>query len=368
MDLTWRTRYAEALSPLPPGEIMLPDLDHAPRPDLRGQTLLVTGANGFLGQHVCRLAIQAGADVLALVRDPRQAEALQADAASTQAAGTLRVHPIRWQPGTHFEELVQQADAFVHAAGGGRMRTPDDLTRANVDTTRMLADAAKGTRTRRFVLVSSIAALGPSPDPDQPLTDDQIPRPRSGYGQAKRQAEQVVEDAAHLRALSLRLPALYGPLDDRLLPLFQWAARGWIPTAMPHARLSLLHVHDAARLCLAAVAAPLQLQGAMLADDGVPTTRQQLCRDIAHACGRTARIMPLPAGLLHGAATASLLWAKLRDQPALLTPDKLNDMLAAGWALQATRVHDLDWAPRVERVPGLQDAYRSYREAGWITA
>ena len=85
----------------------------------------------------------------------------------------------------------------------------------------------------RFLLMSSLAARMPQ------LSD---------YAASKRRGELAVEAAPeNLRWTVLRPPAVYGPGDRELLPLFRWVARGIAPLpAGGGGRFSLLYVDDLA--------------------------------------------------------------------------------------------------------------------------
>src|SRR5512137_826456 len=86
-------------------------------------------------------------------------------------------------------EAVAGVDVVVHLAGLVKAVTPAELFAVNARGTRDLAVAAAAAGRPRFVLVSSLAAAGPS-RPGHPRTEDQAPAPVSDYGRSKLAAEE----------------------------------------------------------------------------------------------------------------------------------------------------------------------------------
>ena len=154
--------------------------------------ILLTGATGFLGTRVAVQLRDAGHDVRALVRKTSDTRALVAMGAEL-AMGAL-------DRGEGIDAAARGVDAVVHLAGGGKVRTIAEMYAGNLGTTEHLLRAwdASGASPRgaRFVLVSSLAAHGPSDD-GAPRDPDEAPRPRSHYGKSKAAAEAAVLARQH---------------------------------------------------------------------------------------------------------------------------------------------------------------------------
>ena len=115
--------------------------------------VFLTGATGFVGNHVARLYADQGAQLRLLTRGTNNAqlEGIPADV----IAGDLR------QP----EELraaISGCDAVVHVAADYRLwvRDPDDMYRANVTGTRELLRIAREESVPNFIYTSSVATMG----------------------------------------------------------------------------------------------------------------------------------------------------------------------------------------------------------------
>jgi NADH dehydrogenase len=130
-------------------------------------TVVVTGASGFLGGHLCRTFVARGWAVRALVRRP--------DAATLPAGVTVG----RCDLPDHVDAAaLAGADALVHAAWATRETDDARAERQNVGGMRALVDAARSAGVRRILFISSVAAA-----PDAP----------NAYGRSKAAAERMLD-------------------------------------------------------------------------------------------------------------------------------------------------------------------------------
>lgn len=125
-----------------------------------GQTVLVTGARGFIGSHLCRTLTEAGATVYALARGPRPAEAgpgqwLQGDLADL---GSVRRLYASARPDTvfHLAGYVTGARELQHVL---------PAFSGNLLTTVNLLTVATDLGARRIVLAGSMEEPAEEGDP-----------------------------------------------------------------------------------------------------------------------------------------------------------------------------------------------------------
>src|SRR5881409_183080 len=114
----------------------------------------VTGATGFLGNHVARALTEQGADLRLLVRQNSNLKNIQ-DLKADLVTGDLR-DPASLGKG------IAGCDAVFHVAADYRLwvRDPDEMFRANVEGTRAILAAARKNHVRRVVYTSSVATMG----------------------------------------------------------------------------------------------------------------------------------------------------------------------------------------------------------------
>jgi dihydroflavonol-4-reductase len=115
--------------------------------------LFITGATGFVGSHVARLAVEEGASIVCLARSTSNLSHLPIEA--TVVEGDLR------KP-EGFAAALQGCDALIHVAADYRLWVPDpaDMYKANVEGTRELLRLAREAGVPRVVYTSSVATMG----------------------------------------------------------------------------------------------------------------------------------------------------------------------------------------------------------------
>src|SRR5438093_450244 len=161
----------------------LPPLQDVPGLRQTPVKAFVTGGTGFVGAHLVRALRARGDTVTCLVRSTTKAQAL----------GWTNVRLIRGDlhDAAALREGCADAEVVYHVAGRISARDLDEFMRANRDGTANVLEAAAQVSLQRFVLVSSLAAAGPTV-PGKPIDETRPPSPVTPYGQSKLAAEGLV--------------------------------------------------------------------------------------------------------------------------------------------------------------------------------
>ncbi len=322
--------------------------------------VLVTGATGFAASHLVDLLLEKGYEVRVLVR---------------------RTSNLRWVPQervemvtaelrdpTSLDRLVSGIEWVFHF--GGVIRTADAriFHEVNAEGTRRLADAAlRSGSVEVFLLCSSLAAGGPAADLQHPVREDDEPHPITPYGRSKLEAERYLEAVlgGRVRTIVVRPPAVFGPRDESVLPLFRWLRRGWAPLPMGGRQmLSVVHVTDlaAASLHLAATGASGTFY---VAGDGWFSWRQ-ICHAAARALGVRTRDLVVPRPLVVAiAALGEALMRPLGRMP-VVNLDKVRDLSQCCWICDISKLKAAGYEPRVRMEDGMVQTARWYVDQGWI--
>lgn len=263
--------------------------------------LLVTGASGFLGTEVMRLARQAGWQVRALVRN-----------GNTDLEGVEKVIGSLEDPDA-LERACLGASAVIHTAGlahvfGRDALRVDSFTQVNELGTANLITAAIRAAVHRVVIASSVSVYGASAD--RIACDESAScQPVSPYAISKRRAElragEIVAGSS-MDLVILRFATIYGQGDRgnvaKLIAALRKGRFVWLSTGGN--RKSLIYREDAARACLLAVdKAPAGVSVFNVAPP--PATMQQI---VAAICGNLRRPVPrfrIPQALLTGVTRLS---------------------------------------------------------------
>lgn len=240
--------------------------------------------------------------------------------------------------------LVEGVDCVVHLAGATGGLDYADFARVNVDGTRLLLEAcARSAPSARFLHLSSLAAREPT------LSD---------YASSKRAGEDCVV-ASDLSWVVLRPPAVYGPDDPALAPLWQALARGWLVRTGPaNARFSLLHVDDLASAVAALAENLTAAQGQILElDDGRSGGYgwDDLKTIAGAARGRPVRELAVPAAALRTLGFLNLSIARLtRRRPPPLVPGKVRELVHHDWVCDNSALPGCDgWRPTIDLATAL---------------
>ncbi len=326
---------------------------------------LLTGATGFIGLNLAERLVRRGDEVRALVRQPGRVGELGRLAAEIVQGDVSRPETL--------PPALAGVDAVVHLAGLVKAATRDELFAVNEGGTRALARAAAAAPGRpRLVLVSSLAAAGPS-RPGHPRTEDEPPRPVSLYGESKLAAEEAVREVSGTVEVSVvRPPAVYGPRDKELLPaLFRMARAGVVLKAgFGDKHYSLVYVDDLSELIVLAAERGRRVgrtgtDGVYFADDGVEHTWEDLGRAALEALGRRGLVVALPEALSWVVAGAASAAARVTGRAAILSLDKMMEIREAAWTCSSARARrELGWEPRVALAEGMRRSAEWFRGRG----
>lgn len=171
--------------------------------------VLVTGATGFLGSHLCRRFVLEGHEVTAF-RRPESNTALLADLTLRHVLGDIT------EPEA-VNEAVKGQDVVIHAAAhlAYWRRVRDVQARINVDGTRHVVQACQQAGVRRLVHVSSVAAIG-IPQAQRPADETfrfNLDNSGLNYHLSKHRAEQEVQRGCvnGLEAVIVNPGSIFGP-------------------------------------------------------------------------------------------------------------------------------------------------------------
>lgn len=320
--------------------------------------VFVTGGTGFVGAHLVR-ALQAHGDrVTCLVRRPELAERL----------GWRDVRLVRGDldDPSALREGCDGAELVFHVAGKVVARNALEFMATNRDGTANVLEAAQERGVARFVLVSSLAAAGPT-TPGNPIDETRHPAPVTDYGRSKLAAEVLVR-AMPFPWTIVRPPVVYGEWDRGTLKIFQ-LARGPIAPVLGDGsqELSVIHADDLARALIAAGTSPAAQGRVYFASHATTTTSRGLMLACGRALGTKPRILPVPSGLARGVLWTVGSLTHLAGRATFLSADKANEYLAPAWTCRADALtRDTGWRTEIDLEPGLARTAAWYREMKWL--
>ncbi len=309
-----------------------------------------------MGSHVAEALLAAGWRVRALVRRP-------------EAPGWIRGLPVETVTGdvrdaASLGPLVRGASAVVHVAGKTSARSLEEYRAANAGGTENLVRATRdGAPRAHFVLVSSLAAAGPS-GAGAPVRPSDRAHPVSSYGISKREGEEAVERSG-LAFTILRPSAVYGPRETAIRDLFVAASCGFAPVlAGGTPRVQLVFVLDVA----AAVGAALRRGGrgeVFFAAHPEVLDYRAIAEQLASLRTPPARLVPVPAAAIRAAGWLVGTVSRLGKGVPVFNEEKAGEMLQAGWLCDVSATQEALGAPlRTSFAAGARQTWDWYRREG----
>src|ERR1700674_4654607 len=205
------------------------------------QLIALTGATGFIGQHLLRELPKRGYRLRLLLRRPASVPMWTANAVIGDLARPQNM-----------SAALEGVDAVIHSAGLAQSMSgvpEDDYRAVNTVATIGLARAARRAGAKRFVFLSSIRAQC-GPTADAVLTEAVEPRPTDAYGRSKLAAERGLAEL-DMDWASLRATLVYGRgVKGNMAQLMRLARSPFpLPLRSIVARRSLLAVENLSTAC-----------------------------------------------------------------------------------------------------------------------
>lgn len=243
----------------------------------------ITGARGFIGQHLTRLARERGHDVVAFSRQPGPGERRFSVDAAPDVSGL---------------------DAVVHLAGESILGlwTEEKKRRirdSRVEGTRRLVDAINATPDGPRILVSG-SAIGFYGDTGETIVDESSASGRGFLAEVARDWEAEATRATNARVTLLRTGFVLGKgggAMQLIAPVFKLGGGG--PLGNGRQWMSCVHVEDVAGIILHAVENDA-VSGPLNAVIPEPVRNADFTKAIARAVHRPA-FFPAPAFLIRTA-------------------------------------------------------------------
>lgn len=328
--------------------------------------VLITGANGFVGTHLIQELLKSNHQVFALIRNPESFKKEFSHQNLFIIQGDLSAPTLSW-----VQDLPPDLDTCIHTAGIVHSYNTDHFFNVNSIGTAHLINSLKNKfQHLHFILISSLAAAGPSLGP-QKRTEDDLDLPISLYGRSKKEAEIKLRELAPSAWITsiIRPPMVIGPRDAAVLDIFKMVKGGLVllPGIKAKKKLySFVCVFD----LVATIVKVSEQKKSLIIYSAHPEeiTFHQLILEIKKNLKKKWLFyIPVPLFILKLIAHALFFIYKLSPHPLRLTPDKYFELSADNWTCDSSKSeNDLGIVYKYNLTRTIQMTKDDYKGRGWI--
>jgi len=293
--------------------------------------ILVTGASGFIGKALVNFLAENDFKVIAVVRHRKDFQSKNIEYIYVEDLMDLCEMP----------QAFIGIDVVIHLAGRahvfkGSPREQNEVTRVNVDFTKLLADLALASGVKRFIFISTIKVNGEETQPGEKYKYSDIPRPRDIYALSKYQAEkklQEVCDNTPLDYVIIRPPLVYGVgVKANFLQLIKLVKLG-LPLPFGNIKnersfICLENLLDFIFLCISSQNVNNKV---LLVSDGEDISTSELLVLVSKALNINLRLININKNILMLAASVLGLGKKMRSLTSSLCVDIGPSQEMLGW-------------------------------------
>lgn len=327
--------------------------------------VLITGASGFVGFHLVSAAYGAGYEIHAAVRRSSPITDIKPFVTKFVYLELAHIQAL--------EELFasEKYDYVIHAAAMTKAKSEKEILSVNVGVTEKLLTAAfRGEHPpKRFVFVSSLAAVGPVGYEDEPITETTPCRPITMYGRSKREAERMIREKFADKPISIIRPtAVYGPREKDLFILFNTMYKGldaYVGRAPQ--KLSFVYVEDLADVLLLACSTAQREFATFNISDGYVYSRYEMAAIFRKTFGKKLFRIHVPFIIVKTVAQISKWLYRKSPKTPVIYPERLGELTAENWSCDITHaVQELGYQPKYDLNRGVTKSLLWYKKNKWF--
>lgn len=329
--------------------------------------ILITGASGFIGSFIVEKALERGMETWAAVR-PSSSRRYLADA-------RINFIELDFSSAQKLQEQLRghEFDYVVHAAGVTKCLHKGDFFRVNTEGTKNLVDAiiALQMPIRRFVYLSSLSIFGAirEQQPYREITEHDVPKPNTAYGQSKLEAERYLDSIGNnFPYIVLRPTGVYGPRErDYFLMVKSIKEHTDFSVGFRRQDITFVYVKDVVQAVFLSLDHGMSGRKYFLSDGQV--YRSTTFSNYVHEeLGRPWWIrIKAPLWLLRIVTFAGERIGRATGRMTALNDDKYNILKQRNWRCDIEPAMDeLGYHPHYTLREGVKEAVQWYRNNGWL--
>lgn len=333
------------------------------------KSILITGANGFIGNFLVKAALEKGYRVTAGIRP-------------TSDLSSLKGLPINYlvlnlsDKASVAEALMQYVtkngyfDFIIHNAGITNSIRNQEFNKINYQYTKNLVNVLIDCQCvpEKFVFLSSLSSYGPLHEESlQPIRESDLPKPATLYGKSKLKAEQFLTSKAEFPYLIFRPTGVYGPYEKNYLMMYKMINRNietYIGTSSQI--LTFIYVKDLAQLIIKALDSNISRKSYFVTDGNHYTAFEfsDIIKTILRK--KTIRIVfPRPMAQAIAYMLQKIAWFS-GNTPSLNT-EKMKEISRRHYLCDSSPIfNDFAFEPEYDLKNGLEETIAWCKQEKWL--
>lgn len=334
------------------------------------ESVLITGASGFIGSFIAEEALKRKFGVWAGIRSSSSREYLQNRKIHILELDFAHPNELRAQLSGH-KGTYNKFDYIIHCAGITKCVDKNDFDRINFLQTKYFIDTLRELNMipKQFVFISTLSVFGPVREKDyQPITENDPLVPNTAYGYSKMKAELYLQSIPGFPYVIYRPTGVYGPREkDYYLMAKSIQQHTDFSVGFRRQDLTFVYVKDIVQAVFLGIEKRISRRAYFLAD-GEAYQSRAFSDLIRKELGNPFVIrLRCPLIVLKVISLLAEFWAKRRNTTSTLNSDKYRIMKQRNWQCDITpAVKELGYEPEYNLERGVKETIDWYKEQGWL--
>ncbi|MCX7641709.1 MAG: NAD(P)-dependent oxidoreductase [Elusimicrobiales bacterium] len=279
--------------------------------------IIVTGGSGFIGSNLIKILKINGYEVISLTRRK-----------SFEKDGVKYLNT-----DYHNLDILRkniQGDIIIHLAATLFARNKKEFIKENVSTTKNIVKAAFENGIKKIIYISSLAAGGPSKNPNKPKMEIDQDSPVSYYGLSKLMGEWEIKKFH--KWVILRPPIVYGPKDDGFSTIAKWVKKGIIISpSNPNSRFSFIFAQDLVKCIIKSLSDDIVNETFYVCEKNTYSWYEFIEEMSKSMNLKKPKIIKMPKSLMKLTALSFEIFSYIFNFKPILNRDKIREAIHYHW-------------------------------------
>lgn len=334
------------------------------------ESILITGASGFIGSFIVEEALERKFGVWAGVRSSSSREYLRNRKIHFLELDFAHPNELRAQLSGH-KGTYNKFDYIIHCAGVTKCVNKNEFDHVNYLQTKYFVDTLRELNMipKQFIFISTLSVFGPVQEKTYaPISESDTPQPNTAYGLSKLKTELYLQSIPGFPYVIYRPTGVYGPREkDYFLMAKSIKQHTDFAVGFRRQDLTFVYVKDIVQAVFLGMEKQVSRRAYFLADGKVYNSRT-FSDLIRKELGNPFVIrFRCPLIVLKVVSLLAEFWAKRRGTTSTLNSDKYRIMKQRNWQCDiAPAVEELGYTPQYDLERGVKETIAWYKDKGWL--